>query len=215
MLADLDTLATLPERELRAGLAEVIKYGVIADAALFRRLERDLDRLLARDPAALAATIARCCEIKAAVVTEDETEAGRRAILNFGHTIGHAIEAVTGYGELLHGEAISLGQVAAAWLSERLAGLPAADVGRIRRLLERVGLPVARRFSVAERARLLDAMRLDKKVSGGEVLFVLAPRLGHTVWKQRVSAELLDGALDAVAEQAERREVRARKHALD
>lgn len=205
VLCDLDTLGTLPGRELRAGLAEVIKYGVIADAPLFRRLERDLDRLLARDPATLAAVIARCCAIKAAVVTEDETETGRRAILNFGHTIGHAIEAVTAYGKFLHGEAISLGQVAAAWLSARLAGLPEADVTRIRRLLERAGLPVAQRFSALQRARLLDAMRLDKKVSGGEVFFVLAPRIGRTVWKQRVPAVLSDKALDAVAGGAERR----------
>ncbi|MFN0066831.1 MAG: 3-dehydroquinate synthase [Limisphaerales bacterium] len=199
VLCDLDTLRTLPEREFRAGLAEVIKYGIIADAALFRRLERNLDRLLARDPAALAATIARCCELKAEVVAEDETEAGRRAILNFGHTVGHAIEAVTAYGKFLHGEAISLGQVAAAWLSAQLAGLPEADVTRIRRLLERAGLPVTRRFSAPQRTRLLDAMRLDKKVSGGEALFVLAPRIGDTVWKQRVPTGLVHAALKAVA----------------
>ncbi|MBL9129341.1 MAG: 3-dehydroquinate synthase, partial [Verrucomicrobiales bacterium] len=110
VLCDLDALGTLPDREFRAGLAEVIKYGILADAKLFVRLEKDLDRLLARDPAVLAPVVARCCEIKAEVVAEDETETGRRATLNYGHTLGHAIEAITAYGRYLHGEAISIGQ---------------------------------------------------------------------------------------------------------
>src|SRR5437867_6556066 len=107
VVCDLDTLMTLPPREFRAGLAEVIKYGIIYDVALFERLERDLPRLLERDPETLAAIVARCCEIKAEVVRQDETESGLRAILNFGHTIGHALEAVSGYGKYLHGEAIA------------------------------------------------------------------------------------------------------------
>ena len=114
VLCDLDTLGTLPEREFRAGLAEVIKYGIIYDAKLFAQLERDLPKLLRREPKTLAAVVARCCEIKAEVVGQDETEGGLRAILNFGHTIGHAIENISGYGKYLHGEAIAIGQVAAA-----------------------------------------------------------------------------------------------------
>jgi 3-dehydroquinate synthase len=199
VLADLAALATLPEREFRAGLAEVIKYGIIRDADLFRRLERGLERLLAREPAALADVVARCCAIKADVVARDETESGPRAILNFGHTIGHGLEAITAYGRFLHGEAISVGQVAAAALSVRLAGLAAAEAARIRRLLERAGLPVTVRLGPAQRARLLAALRLDKKVSGGEVKFVLARRLGEAVWGRPVpDAEIL-AALDQVA----------------
>ena len=119
---DLDTLKTLPEREFRAGLAEVIKYGIIYDAKLFAQLERDLPKLLKREPKMLAAVVARCCEIKAEVVGQDETEGGLRAILNFGHTIGHAIEAISGYGKFLHGEAIAIGQVAVAKISSSVAG---------------------------------------------------------------------------------------------
>src|SRR6185503_19738280 len=112
VLCDLETLQTLPQREYRAGLAEVIKYGIIYDRSLFQRLERDLSKLLILDPESLAAVVARCCAIKAGVVGQDETESGLRAILNFGHTIGHALEAVSGYGKFLHGEAIAIGQVA-------------------------------------------------------------------------------------------------------
>src|SRR5215472_4934818 len=141
VLCDLETLRTLPDREFRAGIAEVIKYGIIYDAALFARLERDFSNVLARDPKTLSAVIGRCCQIKADVVGQDETEGGLRAILNFGHTIGHALEAVSHYGKYLHGEAISIGQVAAARLSAELLGLPASHVERIRRLFERAGLP--------------------------------------------------------------------------
>jgi 3-dehydroquinate synthase len=196
VLCDLDTLDTLPPREFRAGLAEVIKYGIIADAALFRRLERDVSRLLARDPAALAGVVARCCEIKAAVVAEDETEGGRRAILNFGHTMGHALEAISGYGKYLHGEAIAIGQVAAARLSAAQQGLSEAEVERIRRLFVTAGLPTRVRLTAAQRASLIRAMRLDKKVSGGEIRFVLARRLGEVVWGQPVPAALIEQALN-------------------
>src|SRR5208282_3543416 len=123
VLCDLSALATLPMRQFRSGLAEVIKYGIIRDAALFGRLEKDLELLLERNPAALAETVARCCEIKAEVVARDEREGGLRAILDFGHTIGHAIEAISGYGKFLHGEAIAIGQVAAAKLSVEISGL--------------------------------------------------------------------------------------------
>lgn len=199
VLCDLDTLGSLPDREFRAGLAEVIKYGIIYDAPLFRRLERDLDAILDRDPAVLAAVVARCCAIKADVVSQDETESGLRAILNFGHTIGHALEAISGYGEYLHGEAISIGQVAAAHLSERLTGLKAAESARIRSIFVRAGLPVTVKLASSRREKLLGAMRLDKKVSGGEIKFVLAKRLGEVTWGHKVPESEVDVALDQVA----------------
>src|SRR5439155_3775868 len=139
---DLAALRTLPGREFRAGLAEVIKYGIIYDAKLFARLERDMPKLLRRHPKTLADVIARCCEIKADVVGQDETESGLRAILNFGHTIGHAIENISGYGKYLHGEAISIGQIAAAKISAELTGLSQNEVARIEKLFQRTGLPV-------------------------------------------------------------------------
>jgi 3-dehydroquinate synthase len=197
VLCDLDTLRTLPLREYRAGLAEVIKYGIICDAALFRRLERDLPKLLARDPATLAAVVARCCELKGEVVAEDETEGGRRAILNFGHTIGHALEAISGYGKFLHGEAISIGQVAAARLSGTLLGLGATEIERIRALFARAGLPTHLRLNAAQRARLLRAMALDKKVSGGEVKFVLARRIGDVEWGCPLPRAMIDQVMSA------------------
>jgi len=178
VLCDLNTLATLPVRELRAGLAEVIKYGIIYDAALFRRLERDLPKLLRRDANTLAAVVARCCEIKAEVVRQDETESGLRAILNFGHTLGHALEAISHYGKYLHGEAISIGQVAAAGLSRQVLALPGGHVTRITHLLEEAGLPTEAKLSRPQQQQLLNAMKLDKKVSRGEVKFVLAKRIG-------------------------------------
>jgi 3-dehydroquinate synthase len=193
---DLDTLKTLPDREFRAGLAEVIKYGIIYDAKLFAQVERDLPKLLKREPGMLAAVVARCCEIKAKVVGRDETEGGPRAILNFGHTIGHAIEAVSGYGRFLHGEAIAIGQVAAAKISRRVLGLPERDVERITRLFRRAGLPVVIRLRAVQRPKLFAAMRLDKKVRGGEIKFVLARKIGGVVWGQRVPDELIHQALD-------------------
>ncbi|MCC6231212.1 MAG: 3-dehydroquinate synthase [Verrucomicrobiales bacterium] len=199
VLCDLSTLQTLPEREFRAGLAEVIKYGIIHDPALFRRLERDWDRVAARDPRVLESVVARCCRIKAHVVSEDETESGLRAILNFGHTIGHGIEAITRYGEYLHGEAISIGQVAAAMLSERRLGLAPSVSERIRQLFLRAGLPVSIRLSAGQRVRLLAAMRLDKKVSGGEVKFVLASALGKVTWGHAIPESEVHAVLDALA----------------
>jgi 3-dehydroquinate synthase len=200
VLCDLATFRTLPEREFRAGLAEVIKYGIIHDADLFARLERDMAKILRRDDAALAHIVARSCEIKADVVSQDETEGGLRAILNFGHTIGHAIEAITAYGRYLHGEAISIGQVAAAHLSAELLGLPAQDVERIRALFVAAGLPVSIKLSSAQRAKLLAAITLDKKVSGGEIKFVLAERIGKAVWGQRVPTAAVHRALDQIQE---------------
>jgi len=199
VVCDLTTLETLPPRELRAGFAEVFKYGSIADTRLFRRLERDVDRLLQRDGAALAAVGARCCAIKAAVVGQDETEQGRRAVLNFGHTVGHALEAVSGYGKYLHGEAIAIGQVFAARLSARLLGLPEADVHRIRSLFERAGLPTDVCLSRRQREGVSRAMRLDKKTSAGEIRFVLAERIGRVVWGRAVPASVIGEVFDVLS----------------
>jgi 3-dehydroquinate synthase len=195
VLCDLAALATLSAREFRAGLGEVIKYGIIYDEALFAQLERDLPRLLARDPEVLAGVVARCCQIKAEVVQQDETETGLRAILNFGHTIGHAIEAISGYGKYLHGEAIAIGQTAAAKLSVRASGLPSEEAARIERLFARAGLPTAIQLPAARRRALIEAMRLDKKVSGGEIKFVLARRIGHVEAGRKIAPEWIGEAL--------------------
>jgi 3-dehydroquinate synthase len=178
VICDLATLDTLPQRELSAGLAEVIKYGPIADADFFDWTERHIDALCAREPAALAHAVQRSCEIKAAVVAADEREADLRAILNFGHTFGHAIEAGLGYGQWLHGEAVGCGMVMASDLSARLGLVPPAFVDRMRALCERAGLPVsAPRLGGPE--QWLDLMRLDKKAEGGEIRFVVIERVGR------------------------------------
>jgi 3-dehydroquinate synthase len=197
VLCDLNTLATLPRREFRAGLAEVIKYGIIYDAALFRRLERDLPKLLRREPQTLAEVVARCCEIKAEVVGQDETESGLRAILNFGHTIGHALEAISHYGKYLHGEAIAIGQLLSARLSAEVLGLPEKEVTRIGDLLHHAGLPTQLTLTTSQQARLLAAMKLDKKVSAGEIKFVLARKIGCVEYGQQVPAASLERALNS------------------
>lgn len=196
VLCDLDALNTLPAREFRAGLAEIIKYGIIYDAPLFTQLERNLPKLLRREAKALGETIARCCEIKAEVVGQDETETGLRAILNFGHTIGHGLEAISSYGKYLHGEAISIGQIAAAKLSQRLTDLPEKDVERITNLFQRAELPISAKLNASQRAKLLAAMKLDKKVSDGEIKFVLAQRIGKVVWGQRVPTPEIEKILN-------------------
>lgn len=175
VVCDLDVLTTLPARELSAGLAEVIKYGPIADLAFLDWIEANLAALLARDPAALAYAIKRSCEIKAWVVGQDEREQGLRAILNFGHTFGHAIESGLGYGEWLHGEAVGCGMVMAAHLSQRLGLVDKAFVERLVKLIARAGLPVkGPKLSGSDNAgRYLDLMRVDKKSEGGEIRFVL------------------------------------------
>jgi 3-dehydroquinate synthase len=181
VICDLDTLKTLPARELSAGLAEVIKYGPIADMDFLSWIESNLTALLARQPQALAHAVRRSCEIKAAVVGQDERESGLRAILNFGHTFGHAIEAGMGYGQWLHGEAVGCGMVMAARLSARLGLTDAAFVQRLTALVEAAGLPV--RAPVLDQndnaSRYLSLMRLDKKSDAGEIRFVLVDGQGR------------------------------------
>ncbi|MDA8445532.1 3-dehydroquinate synthase [Paracidovorax valerianellae] len=175
VVCDLATLDTLPPRELSAGLAEVLKYGPIADMAFLGWLETSIDALRAGDHAALAHAVRRSCEIKAFVVGQDEREAGLRAILNFGHTFGHAIEAGMGYGVWLHGEGVAAGMVMAAELSRRLGLVDAAFVQRLRELIERAGLPVRGPVIDARdnAGRYLELMRVDKKSEGGEIRFVV------------------------------------------
>ena len=177
VICDLDTLQTLPPRELSAGLAEVIKYGPIMDLDFLAWIEGNTAQLVAREPAALSHAVARSCEIKAWVVEQDEREAGLRAILNFGHTFGHAIEAGMGYGHWLHGEAIGCGMVMAAHLSQRLGGIDPAFVERLTQLIRSAGLPVTGPSLGAE--RYLELMRHDKKAEGGEIKFVVIDRPGH------------------------------------
>jgi 3-dehydroquinate synthase len=195
VIADTDLLATLPGRELNAGLAEVIKYGLICDAGFFTWLEQNIDALLARDAAALQRAIYRSCEIKAGIVGRDEREQGDRALLNFGHTFGHAIESATGYVDWLHGEAVAAGMLIAADMSARLQHLAATDVERIRRLLLRAGLPVAAPQIGADSA--LGYMRMDKKVKAGRVRLVLLERIGHAVLTGRYPDAALDATLRA------------------
>ncbi len=177
VVADTASLSTLPARELSAGLAEVIKHGAIIDADFFGWIETNIGALMAREPAALAYAIRRSCEIKADVVRQDEREGGLRAILNFGHTFGHAIEAGMGYGAWLHGEAVGCGMVMAADLSHRLGLVDAATVARMRALVEAAGLPVKAPDLGA--ARWLELMEVDKKNEGGAIKFILMKPLGR------------------------------------
>ena len=177
VIADLDTLDTLPDRELAAGLAEVIKYGPIADDAFLAWIETNLDALWARDKKALAYAVRRSCEIKAWVVGQDERESGLRAILNFGHTFGHAIEAGMGYGAWLHGEGVGCGMVMAADLSCRLGLIERSYADRLTRLIERARLPV--RGPALGADRYLELMRVDKKAEGGEIRFVVIDEPGR------------------------------------
>jgi 3-dehydroquinate synthase len=178
VIADTDTLASLPERELRSGLAEVIKYGALGDAAFFGWLENRADDLLAREPEVLASAVASCCEQKAAIVARDETEQGERALLNFGHTFGHALETAAGYGTLLHGEAIAIGMCLAARLSARLGRASDADAERLADLIRRCGLPTAIPAGIAA-PHLLDLMRLDKKNVSGRLRLILWRGVGR------------------------------------
>jgi 3-dehydroquinate synthase len=195
VLADTETLRTLPERELRAGFAEVIKDGAIQDAAFFEWLEANHRQVLSLDNGAVAHAVRRCCEIKSAIVSQDERESGIRAFLNFGHTIGHAMEALGEYVGLLHGEAISMGMVCAAYLSTKRAKLPAKEAARLRRLLEACGLPV-RMGDNYELPDLMEAMRLDKKTRAGKLHFVLLRRLGEAIVSHAVTDNDVKEAVD-------------------
>ena len=179
VLADTDTLNTLPERELSAGLAEIIKYGLIGDFPFFEWLEANMPQLLAREPQALTYAIQRSCENKAEVVAADEREAGRRALLNLGHTFGHAIEAGMGYGAWLHGEAVGTGMIMAAALSQHMGWLSAAQVARIQALIAAARLPETAPNLGHE--KYLDLMGLDKKVEDGKLRFVLLKAIGEAV----------------------------------
>lgn len=178
VIADTDTLRTLPDRELRAGVAEVIKYGLIRDAEFFAWLESHLDELLDRRSDALAYAIERSCRNKAEVVAADEREAGIRAILNLGHTFGHAIETGLGYGEWLHGEAVAVGMCVAADLSMRLGWLSAEELARVTSLIGRAGLPVRLPHRLGTE-RLLELMAMDKKVQDGRTRLVLLEAIGQ------------------------------------
>ena len=197
VLIDTSVLRTLPDRELRAGLAEVIKYGAIRDEAFFAWLETNVDALLARDAEALLHAILRSCAIKAEVVAADERESGERALLNFGHTFGHAIEAAQGYGEWLHGEAVAAGMVSAARLSQQVLGLDEASAARLTRLIAAARLPTSPPAIALE--RWLDLMQRDKKVQSGVLRFVLLERLGRAVVRGDVDQTAVAGALGAFA----------------
>ncbi|HJW26874.1 MAG TPA: 3-dehydroquinate synthase [Rhodocyclaceae bacterium] len=193
VLADIGTLDTLPDRELKAGLAEVIKYGLIRDLEFFNWLESNIDRLLGRDRDALAFAVHRSCANKAEVVAADERESGERALLNLGHTFGHAIETGMGYGTWLHGEAVSAGTLMAAELSCRLGWLNAGDVERIERLFVRAGLPV-----VGPRlgeGRYLELMQHDKKVQDGKLRLVLLREIGKAVVFDGATVEQIETAI--------------------
>jgi 3-dehydroquinate synthase len=190
VVADVATLLSLPEREFREGLAEVIKYGAIMDAPMVEALERTLDAILRREPAALEEIVARSLHHKATVVASDTREGGLRKILNYGHTAGHALEASAGYGNLLHGEAVAIGMVAAGKLSQAFAGLGAAEAERLERLIARAGLPTAMP-SGWRGEEFVRAMRLDKKRAGDEIEFVLLDRLGHALTRKLGFAEIL------------------------
>jgi 3-dehydroquinate synthase len=189
VLADVRTLATLPQCELRAGLAEVLKYGLICDAPFFDWLEMHVGELLARDAEALTHVIRRSCEIKAQIVGRDEYEHGERAVLNLGHTFAHAIEAATGYERWLHGEAVGAGLLIAATLSRESGLMSASDVERIKRILVRIGLPTDTHEVTV--AAALEHMKMDKKVQGGRIRFVVPRAIGDCF----VSADYSDAAL--------------------
>ena len=193
VLADVDTLATLPARELRAGLAEVIKHGLIGDLGFFEWIEANIGQLLARDSEALVHAVRRSCEIKAKIVALDERETGQRALLNLGHTFGHAIEIAKGYGAWLHGEAVATGIVMAADLSRRLGYLSDDDVRRVIALLERTGLPVT--VSGMTAPRFIELMSVDKKTAAGRTRFVLLERLGSAVINGDVPQDALHATL--------------------
>jgi 3-dehydroquinate synthase len=194
VLIDLDVLNTLPDREFRSGLAEVVKYGVILDADFFAWLERNADAIVARDPQALEHIVAQSCRLKARIVEQDEREeTGLRAVLNYGHTFCHAIETVTGYGQYLHGEAVAIGMVCASQLAESIGRIDAEITSRQRKLLQRLALPTEIRGLDPE--ALLAAMQHDKKAEHGHLRFVLPARLGHVELVSNVDRQNVFNAL--------------------
>jgi 3-dehydroquinate synthase len=196
VLCDTGVLATLPRREFRAGLYEVVKYGAIASRALFESVDRDLSVIFDHDAGRLDALVAECCEIKARVVEEDEHERGPRRVLNFGHTVGHAIEAVTAYKRFRHGEAIAYGMRAAAAISVKRGLMPAGDADRLETLLQRMG-PVPPVADLS-RSELIAAVGRDKKIANGRLHFVLSHGLGETTIADDVTTSELNAALDAI-----------------
>ena len=197
VISDVATLDSLPDRELRSGVAEVIKHGAALDAPFFKWLEQHVERLLAREREALVYAVRRSCELKAAVVAEDERETGRRALLNLGHTFGHAIEAATGFGPWLHGEAVAAGMAMAAELSARAGSLACADAERITALISRAGLPIRPPRLAHERWRELIA--IDKKSAAGRVRFVLLDAIGRASLRADVDERIVDQTIAALA----------------
>ena len=197
VISDVTTLDTLPDRELRAGVAEVIKHGFALDAAFVEWLESNVEKILKRDRDALTHAIRRSCELKARIVVADEREAGERALLNFGHTFGHAIETGAGYGAWLHGEAVAAGMVMAAELSALMGHLRKTEVSRVRDLLKRAGLPVKGPALAPE--RLLELMALDKKAAKGKKRFVLLESIGRAALCTDVDEGLVREAIVAAA----------------
>jgi len=195
VIVDLNCLQTLPARELSSGLAEVIKYGIILDADFFTWLEDNMDALLALDMSAMAYCIRRCCELKAEVVAADERESGMRALLNLGHTYGHAIEAEMGYGNWLHGEAVAAGMVMAAFTAHRLGQFSLQDVERIKRLLARAGLPISGPQEMTAESYLPHMMR-DKKVLAGKLRLVLPTAIGQSEVRSGVSHEMVLASIE-------------------
>ncbi|MFT5171867.1 MAG: 3-dehydroquinate synthase [Gammaproteobacteria bacterium] len=194
VIADINTLRSLPERELAAGLAEVVKYGLIGDPDFFDWIERNVNALLARDPQALAYAIEQSCRSKAILVSEDERESGARALLNFGHTFGHAIEAGLGYGQWLHGEAVAAGMCMAAHMSVRLGWLTEADRERTQNLLAQLKLPVCAPANLSAQ-RMLELMSVDKKVRAGRLRLVLLRAIGSGVLSDDFDSEALVATL--------------------
>ena len=202
VISDVSTLDTLPDRELRSGLAEVIKHGFALDASFVEWLERNIDLLLKRDAAALTHAVRKSCELKARVVAADEREAGERALLNFGHTFGHAIETGAGYGAWLHGEAVGAGMVMAAELSALMGDLKKTDVSRLRELLGRAGLPVrlSSQGTALAPERLIELMAVDKKAAKGRTRFVLLESVGRAALRSDVDERLVRQAIVAAAQ---------------
>ena len=198
VISDVATLDSLPDRELRAGIAEVIKHGLALDAGFVAWLEKNVEKILQRDREALAYAVRRSCELKARIVSADEREAGERALLNFGHTFGHAIEAGTGYGTWLHGEAVAAGMVMAAELSLLMGHLKKTEVSRVRELLGRAGLPAKGPALAPE--RMIELMALDKKAAKGKTRFVLLESIGRAALRADIEESAVRKAIVAAAQ---------------